>query len=89
MAFKNDGRPTWKKTADFAITIIIWFLIAYVIVSWIPPLRDSVVGSTLEAIMGPVMAPVRKVIPAVGGLDLSILVYFFGLSFVQKRFLRR
>jgi YggT family protein len=89
MTPENESRPAWERTADIAITIIIWVLVAYVIVSWIPALRNGRVGTILDTIMGPILAPVRMVIPPVGGLDLSVLVYFFGLRFVQRRFLRR
>jgi uncharacterized protein YggT (Ycf19 family) len=31
----------------------------------------------------PLMAPIRRVLPAMGGLDLSILVLFLGLQFAN------
>ncbi len=31
----------------------------------------------------PLMAPIRRVLPAMGGLDLSILVIFLGLQFAN------
>ncbi len=88
MNSENDHRPGWKQFADKAITVFIFVLLAYCIVSWIPPLRSGPVGTTLETIMGPILAPVRMIIPTAGGIDLSVLVYFFGLQFIQKRFLR-
>tara|TARA_R110002096_G_scaffold147671_16_gene307672 strand:+ start:1138 stop:1407 length:270 start_codon:yes stop_codon:yes gene_type:complete len=88
METQSHARPTWKVIADKAITVFIFVLLAYCIVSWIPSLRNGAVGATLETVMGPILAPVRMIIPPVGGLDLSVLVYFFGLQFVQQRFLR-
>lgn len=88
MASPQDIRPTWKKVADKIITVFIIVLIAYVIVSWIPPLRSGAVGAIFETIMGPVLMPIRSIIPPVGGIDLSVLVLYFLLSFIQRKFLR-
>ena len=74
--------------ADKLVTVLSFVLIAYVIVSWIPPLRSGPVGVVLDTVIGPVLAPIRMVIPPVGGLDLSVLALYFALSFVQRRFLR-
>jgi YggT family protein len=81
-------RPAWKKIADQLVTIVCFILLGYVIISWIPALRSGPVGNFLEMIIGPVLAPIRMLIPPVGGLDLSVLVLYFALSFVQRRFLR-
>jgi uncharacterized protein YggT (Ycf19 family) len=88
MAALQDERPGWKKAVSVVITVFCVILIAYVIVSWIPGLRSGPVGSILETIVGPVVSPIRKVIPPMGGLDLSVLVLYLVLSFIQRRFLR-
>lgn len=84
---RSGMNPQLKKTLYYAITVVIWVLLAMVIVSWIPPVRDSIVGSILFTVTNPILAPIRAVLPAAGGLDLSPLILFFGLSFVQRRFL--
>ena len=88
MAELQDERPTWKRAVSIVITIFCVILIAYVIVSWIPGLRNGPVGAILETVVGPVVSPIRKVIPPMGGLDLSVLVLYLILSFIQRRFLR-
>ncbi|MGB0988501.1 MAG: YggT family protein, partial [Pseudoalteromonas spongiae] len=35
----------------------------------------------------PMLRPIRKIIPPIGGLDLSILVLIIGLQFLQILFL--
>lgn len=47
-------------------------LLAYAILSWVQPHAPSV--STLERLSMPLLRPVRRVIPPVGGVDLSVLV---------------
>jgi len=47
-------------------------LLAYAVLSWVQP-HASVMG-TLERLSAPILRPVRRVVPLVGGVDLSVLV---------------
>jgi len=90
--YSSSGRAAWKKPADIACTIFIYILIAYVVASWIPGLGP--VREILGKIMDPVLNPLRKIIPSLGvgkgvGVDFSPLIVYFGLSWVQRRFLKR
>jgi uncharacterized protein YggT (Ycf19 family) len=59
-------------------------LFAYILSSWVPPLRQSGVGRLLATLSEPYLAPFRKIIPPIGGmLDLSPIVALIALSFVQ------
>lgn len=56
-------------------------LIVYAVVSWIPDLRGSWTRY-LSMFVDPVLGPIRRVIPPVGGLDLAFLVLILLLNFV-------
>jgi YggT family protein len=47
-------------------------LIGYAILSWVQP--QSPVMATLDRLVSPLLRPIRRVIPLVGGVDLSVLV---------------
>lgn len=47
-------------------------LLAYAILSWVQP--QAPVLETLERLTAPVLRPVRRFIPLVGGVDLSVMV---------------
>ncbi len=47
-------------------------LLGYAILSWVQP--HAPVMATLERLCGPILRPVRRVIPLIGGVDLSVLV---------------
>lgn len=47
-------------------------LIIYAVLSWVNPRAPAM--ATLDRLCMPVVAPLRRVIPTVGGLDLSVLV---------------
>ncbi len=61
-------------------------LIAYVIIAWVPrmpePLRPAARG--VQAMVDPLLKPLRRVMPPLRlggiGIDLSILVLFFGVQ---------
>jgi YggT family protein len=47
-------------------------LIGYAILSWVQP--QSPVLGTLDRLCAPILRPVRRVVPLIGGVDLSVLV---------------
>jgi YggT family protein len=47
-------------------------LLAYAVLSWVQPQAPAL--STLERLSMPFLRPLRRVIPLVGGVDLSVLV---------------
>jgi YggT family protein len=62
-----------------------WLLIAYILLSWVPNIRDSFIGELLGKIVEPYLAPFRKIIPPIGGmLDISPIIAFIALNFVIK-----
>jgi len=67
------------KTAG---TMVFWVMIIRAILSWV-----SQGGHPIEHLMAqlsePLLAPIRRFMPALGGLDLSMIVLFVGLNFLN------
>ncbi len=67
-----------------------WILVLHVIFSWVPsppaPIQPFVLG--VRALVEPLARPIRRVMPPLQfggvGLDLSILVLFFGVSILRS-----
>lgn len=54
--------------------IFIYAMIIQAILSWFPnPATDSI-RNLLSGITGPILRPIRKYVPPIGGLDLSIFI---------------
>lgn len=51
-----------------------------VIASWIAPASYNPVLAVVESVIAPLLRPVRRLLPALGGLDLSPLVVLLGLQ---------
>jgi YggT family protein len=63
---------------------IFWFaMLAYALVSWVPSLQGRW-SSYVARIVEPVILPVRRIIPPVGGLDLSYLVVILLVGYVMR-----
>jgi len=63
-----------------AIVIYRYIILAAVIASWVAPGSNHPIVRFLEKLTEPVFAPLRKVIPPVGGFDLTPLIVLFALS---------
>ena len=69
-----------------------WVLIAMIVLSWLISFnvintRNQLVASVLQivtALTEPLLKPIRRYVPAVGGLDLSPIVLFIGLYFARR-----
>jgi len=58
-------------------------MIAYALVSWIPSIRGRW-SEYVARIVEPVLIPVRRVIPPLGGLDLSFLLVILLIGYVMR-----
>lgn len=70
-------------TLKEAFTLVIWVLIIRAIMSWVSQ-GNNPMQMVLEQLTEPMLAPIRKRLPEMGGLDLSMMVVILGLVFLQK-----
>jgi YggT family protein len=67
----------------WAVNIYTIVLFVYALLSWIPDLRGRWLYY-LAAIVEPVLVPVRRIIPPIGGLDLAFLVVLLILQLLIR-----
>lgn len=65
-----------------AFSLVFWVLIIRAILSWVAQGYNPI-AAVFDQLTEPMLRPIRKVIPPVGGLDLSILVLIIGMQFMQ------
>ncbi len=51
-----------------------------VILSWVPMDRRNPVVTLVSSLVEPVLAPIRRVLPVIGGFDFSPMVLLFALQ---------
>uniref|UniRef100_UPI00241BEAEB YggT family protein n=2 Tax=Idiomarinaceae TaxID=267893 RepID=UPI00241BEAEB len=69
-------------TISSLLSMLFWVLIIRAILSWFSQGYNPV-EAMLHQITEPLLAPLRKVIPPIGGLDLSVLVVIIALQFLR------
>lgn len=60
-------------------------ILIYVLMSWLPSVRESFVGEMLGKLVEPYLRPFRRIIPPIGGImDISPIVALIALRFVAE-----
>lgn len=67
-----------KKTGS----MIFWVLLIRAILSWVSQGRNPI-EYVMHQLTEPFLAPIRRILPALGGLDLSVLVAFIALQAIN------
>ncbi|CVI60655.1 MULTISPECIES: YggT family protein [Agrobacterium] len=82
------------QTIDLALNLYTWVLIASAIFSWLYAFNVinsrnqfvNAIGSFLVNVTEPVLRPIRRILPNLGGIDISpiivLLIIFFIRSFM-------
>lgn len=68
---------------SLAINVYLFAIIIEVIISWVNPGMYNAITSILYSLNEPLLSPARRLIPPIGGLDLSPLVVLIGLELVS------
>ena len=68
---------------SFVLKIYFWGLLVSVIVSWVAPYSGNPALLLIQQILEPVQSLFRKVIPPMGGLDLSPIFIFLGIQVIE------
>lgn len=79
-------------TIYYALDIYKWFVIAMVIFSWLFAFNVintrnqfvAMIGDVLYRVTEPALRPIRRFMPNLGGVDLSPIVLFLIIFFLQQ-----
>jgi len=76
----------WGLIGIFSLflKIIFWSMIISVILSWVAPGSRSPGAELVYQITEPVLAPFRRLIPNLGGLDISPIFAFIAIQLLQS-----
>lgn len=68
----------------FVLDIYMWIIIARAVISWVNPDPYNPIVKFLYRATEPVLYRVRRVLPNMGGLDLSPLLVLLAIIFLQN-----
>lgn len=69
--------------AGLLINIVFYSVLAIIIVSFLAPQSNHPAVEFVWQLTEPVMSPLRKVIPPMGGLDFSPILLFIGINVIR------
>lgn len=76
-----------RALAGLLLNFLFFAVLVRVILSWVAPDPYNPFTAIMIQITEPVMAPVRRILPPMGGLDLSPLIVLLGIQFLMVLFL--
>ncbi len=69
---------------SFVLTIYMWIIIIRALISWVNPDPNNPIVEILYRLTEPVLYPIRRRMPDIGGLDLSPIIVFIVIIFLQS-----
>ena len=76
---------------DIALQLYVWLLIAAAVLSWLVAFNVvntrnqfvAMIGNFLYGITEPVLRPIRNMLPAMGGIDISPIILILIIIFIR------
>jgi len=76
----------------YVLQIVIWIVVAQAILSWLVAFNVinthnqfvRTVLTTLDRLIDPLLRPIRRYMPDLGGIDLSPMVLILGIILLQR-----
>lgn len=72
------------RILELGLTLLFWAILIRAILSWVNPHPSHPVVRFLDRVTEPILRPLRRIIPPIGGLDLSPLVALFLIEIVKN-----
>jgi YggT family protein len=75
-----------RQLINWALTLVVWVTLIHVVISWVNPLAP--VAPALAMLLRPMLGPIQRILPTIGGIDLSpmvLLVIVYVLQMIVGR----
>ena len=71
------------RLTSLVLTLLFWAILIRAILSWVQPDPRNPIVQFLERVTGPILYPLQRIIPPLGGIDLSPLVAMLLLELLK------
>lgn len=72
------------KLIDFVLSAYVWLVIGRAVISWVNADPYNPVVRFLIQVTEPVLSRIRRVLPPMGGIDLSPMLLILAIIFLQS-----
>ncbi|MBK5102107.1 MAG: YggT family protein [Desulfobacteraceae bacterium] len=76
------------KVAHIALTLYMWIIIGRAVISWVNPDPYNAIVRFLTSVTEPVLYPIRRRLPSMGGIDFSPILVILAIIFIQSFFVQ-
>lgn len=73
---------------NLLFSVLYFAILVRILLTWIPMSQDNAIVRLLNQITEPILAPARRIIPPMGGMDFSPMIVLLLLYMVQRLLLR-
>ncbi|HOP48407.1 MAG TPA: YggT family protein [Desulfobacteraceae bacterium] len=71
------------KIINIALTFYMWIIIGRAVISWVNPDPYNPIVRFLNSVTEPVLYPIRRRLPFLGGFDFSPVIVILAIVFIQ------
>ena len=71
------------RLTSLLLTLLFWAILIRAILSWVQPDPRNPIVQLLERVTGPILYPLQRIIPPLGGIDLSPLVAMLIIELIK------
>ena len=68
---------------DLVLNLALWLIIIRALISWVSPDPYNPIVRFLMSATEPILRPIQRALPPMGGLDLSPIAAIFAIIFLQ------
>jgi YggT family protein len=72
-----------RELARTALQFYFFAVLLHVVLSWIAPGARSPAATILDRLCEPLLGPLRRIVPPIGGLDFTPIFVLIGLQALQ------
>ncbi|SPD72804.1 conserved hypothetical protein [uncultured Desulfobacterium sp.] len=72
------------KMLDIVLSLYMWLIIGRAVISWVSPDPYNPIVRFLLSVTEPVLYPIRRRLPMLGGMDFSPVIVILAIIFVQN-----
>ncbi|MBI5815330.1 MAG: YggT family protein [Nitrospinae bacterium] len=71
------------QVLNIALTLYMWIVIIRALITWVNPDPHNPIVTFLRRATDPVLEPISRALPPMGGMDFSPLVLIMAIYFIQ------
>ncbi len=71
------------RLTNLVLTLLFWAILIRAILSWVQPDPRNPIVQFLDRVTGPILYPLQRIIPPLGGIDLSPLVAMLLIELIK------